>query len=368
MSFQIRSRRGRALALTAVVLFALAAAFVVRFRALDVTESVAGVRQLHARDGVPVEVVRVERRDLAGWVTLAGTVEGTVQYPVVSNNALRVVGVPVREGDRVAAGDVVLRLADEAPSPMYHSVAQARAAYRNALADARRLRNLQAAGAISQQELDHAETRLAVAAAQLADAEGSTALTASEPGVVTSIQAAVGATARTGQPLLWIARTDTVVAVFTAGSRQALALAEGQQAVWTAPDGTRRTGMITELDLMADPETHLLEGEARFANPAGRLVPGLLISFDVRTEHRPGVLAVPLESVESNGAGPAVWVVEGRDGEPRATRRAVQTGVRTGDLVEVIAGLNDGARVVLFGQTLLEDGARVQIVGGPEEG
>ncbi len=368
MSSPNRSRRGRRLGLVALALVVVAAAFALRLRALDQPVAVASVRQLHAREGIPVEIARAARHDLATWTTLAGTVEGSVQYPVVSSNALRVVGIPVREGDRVAAGDVVLRLADEAPSPMYHSVAQARASHQNALADVRRLRVLHAEGAISQQQLDDAETRLAVAAAHLADAEGSTALAASESGLVTAILTEVGATVRTGTPLLWVARTDTVRVVFEAGSRQALMLRPDQLAVWTDPDGSRHEGVITELDLMADPATHLLAGEARFANPGGRLVPGMLVSIDVRTGHRSGAVAVPVESVAFTDGGASVWLVQpGTDG-PVASRQSVQTGLRTGDLVEITAGLLAGDRVVRFGQSLLEDGAPVQVLDTQQEG
>ena len=98
MSSPNRSRRGRRLGLAALVLLAVAAAFALRFRALGESTAVASVRQLHAREGVPVETVRAARQDLATWTTLAGTVEGAVQYPVVSSNALRVVGIAVRAG------------------------------------------------------------------------------------------------------------------------------------------------------------------------------------------------------------------------------------------------------------------------------
>jgi len=368
MTSQTSSRRGRRLGLAALALVALAAAFALRFRALDQPTAVASVQQIHARAGVPVEVAAAARLDLATWATVAGTVEGAVQYPIVSSNALRVVGIPVREGDRVAAGDVVLRLADEAPSPMYHSVAQARASYQNALADVRRLRVLQAEGAISQQQLDDAETRLAVAAAHLADAEGSTALAASEPGVVSAILTEAGATVRTGTPLLWIARTDTVDVVFEAGSRQALTLRPGQLAVWTDPDGGRREGVVTRLDLMADPDTHLLTGEARFANPDGRLVPGLLVSLDIRTGHRPGAVAVPVASVEFADGGASVWLIVPGTDQPVARRRSVQTGLRTRDLVEITAGVQPEDQVVRFGQSLLQEGAPVQVITPRKEG
>ncbi len=245
-----------------IVILAVVVVFALRFITLSRPGAVASVQELRQIHGVPVEVIPAEVKELSTWTTLAGTVKGVVQYPVVSNNALRVQSIPVREGNPVAAGDVVLRFAEEAPSPMFHSVPQAQAGYENALADVQRLRNLHAEGAVSRQALDHAETRLAVSTAQLAEARSSTALSAAQPGVVTSILAEVGATVSSGRPLMWIARTDTVKAVFQAGSRQALELAVGQQAIWTTPEGAGIQGVVGRLDLMADAETHLLEGEA----------------------------------------------------------------------------------------------------------
>jgi RND family efflux transporter MFP subunit len=361
-------RRGRRLGLIVVVLLVIAGAFALRFHALGRPETAASIAELQRTAGVPVEVARAEERELATWITLAGTVKGVVQYSVTSNNALRVVDIPVREGDRVGQGDVVLRLAEEAPSPMFHSVVQARASYERALVDVRRLRNLYAEGAISRQELDQAETHLAVAASSLADAEGSTALTAAAAGVVTSIVTELGATVPTNKPLLWIARTDTVKVVFQAGSRQALELAIGQQAVLTLPDGELRTGVLSRLDLMADPSTHLLEGEVRFANHDGRLLPGLLLSFAVRTRHRPSALALPTECLVRTDQGDAIWVIAGGGDAPVATLRRVDVGVATTDAFEVTAGLAAHETAVRFGQSLLYEGALVLIVNSGQEG
>jgi membrane fusion protein (multidrug efflux system) len=358
-----RGRRGRILAVVAVLL--LIAVFGIRFRQLGRTEALASVRSVQEAEGIPVETVTAERGALARWINLAGTVEGTVQYPVVSNNALRVVAVPVREGDPVRAGDVIIRLAREAPTPMVHSYQKARAAHDSALKDARRLRNLYAEGAVSEQTLDAAETALAVAAADLQDAEDSTALLASEDGVVASILVTEGETVETGEPLAWVARTDSVKVRFAAGSLQALALAVGQGARWTAPGGTQAVdGVLHQLDLMADPETHLLEGEALFANPDGRLVPGLLVSIRVRTAHREDALVVPGRCLVQTDGGDAVWIV---DGEGGAALRPVTTGLQTTDRVEIVDGLDAGELVVLHGQTLLSEGVKVKRVGAGEE-
>lgn len=341
----------------AAIVVAVVAAFALRFAAISGAGVPPSLESAQAAQGKPVEVVAAAAGDLERWLPLAGTVEGVVQYAVASTNALRIAAIPVREGDRVRAGDVVVRLVREAPSPMVHSYARARATHENLLKDVQRLRALHAQGAISDQSLDQAETRLKVAAADLQDVEGSTALVAAQDGVVVAIPANAGDVAEAGKPLLWIARTDEVNVRFTAGSRQALELAVGQPARWAGTGAAAREGAVARLDLRADPKTHLLAGEALFANADGRLVPGLLVSIDVRTEVRREVLQVPTAALVD---GPAVFVV---DGQGVARRRPLALGSRGTDSVEVTSGLAAGERVVRFGQTQLADGDRVRIVG-----
>lgn len=365
MTSPLRSgpRRGRALALAAAVVAVLVVVFGLRFRQLGRSEAIAGIRAVQLAEGVPVQTATAAVGELETWITLAGTVEGTVQYPIVSNNALRVVAVPVREGDPVAAGDVIIRLADDAPSPMYHNLEKIRANHAQAVVDVRRLRNLHAEGAVARADLDAAETRLAALAADLQTAAGSIVLTASAPGIVTAVLVDEGETVKTGKPLAWVSDAREVKLAFDAGSSQALALAPGQQARWLLPDGTPGgTGTVARLDLMADPQTHLLRGEALFANPDGRLVPGLLVTLEVRTGHRPDALLLPRECLVEDGGEAAVWVVvTGGDGDV-AARRPVTAGAADADRVEIRAGLAPGDLAVRHGQTLLTDGARVRIV------
>ena len=361
MTTPSRSRKGRNITVMIIMAVAIIAVFAVRFQQAGQTEALASVRSVQEEEGIPVETVTAARGNLATWMTLAGTVEGGVQYPVVSTNALQVVGIPVKEGDRVKAGDVIVHLADSAPSPMYHSVARSRANYDNALVEVRRLRNLFAEGAVSQSTLDAAETQLEVLAAALNDARGATTLTAREAGVVTRILVNEGDTVGSGKAVAWIADTGKVKVKFHAGSRQALSLQEGLEAVWTDPEGTRHAGALTQLDLMADPVTHLLAGEATFGNEDGRLLPGLLVSFEVRTQQREGTLLVPAAALVTEDGVEGVWKTDGT-----ATLQPVKVGLRTEDQVEILDGVQAGDRVVLHGQTLLTDGVKTKTVGAGE--
>lgn len=366
MSDRSRRRRNAFVAAAAVV---AVAAFALRFTVLSREDSVASIRAIQQEKGIPVEVVTAERGDLEVWTTLAGTVEGIVQYPIVSTNTIQVMDVLRREGDRVEAGDVVVRLEKTAPNPMLHSYERSRAVYEDALRDARRMRALYEEGAVSKQRLDKAEMALDIAETDLINARDGIDLAAESEGIVTSIEVERGEMAVSGMPVARIARTDSVRIVFEAGSRQAMAMRKGQKAEWFfSGDGEGGTGEIAVLDLSADPRNHLLGGEAIFPNAGGRLIPGLLVSFRVLTGDKQGVLKIPVGCLIQENGDYSVYVVEERGGERAAALRKVETGLRTSDEVEILSGIEEGDTVVVFGQTLLEDGARVNVLGNGEGG
>lgn len=360
-----KRRRGWIVLIIVVVVVAL---FAIRLSQVSRKETYASIRSVQEAEGKPVEVATVVTGDLEVWTTLAGTVEGSFQYPIISTNSIRVVEVVKREGDRVDAGDVVIRLERTAPNPMLHSYNRSRAVYDDALSTAKRMRNLYKEGAISKQTLDKAELALKVAKADLVNAREGTSLIAMHAGVVTSILIEEGEMANSHTPLAWIARTDSVRIVFEAGSLQAMALALGQKAVWfSRGTGNSGEGVISKLDLAADPESHLLSGEAMFPNPDKRLIPGILVSFRVLTGERRGIVKIPTDCLIRETDGYEVFVVEpGEGGKTAARLRTVETGLRTSDEVEIVAGLAAGDRVVQFGQTRLIDGDLVNVIKGGE--
>ncbi len=351
-----------------IIIIIVIAIFAIRFWQLGRKESYASIRSVQESEGKPVEVVAAAIGDLEVWTTLAGTVEGILQYPVVSTNTIRVIDVVKREGDRVKMGDVIIRLEKTAPNPMLHSYNRSKAVYEDALADVKRMRALFDEGAISRQALDKTELALEVAKTDLVNARESTNLVATHAGVVTAVNIEEGEMAAAHAPLAWVARTDSVKIVFEAGSRQALALRVGQRAIWESRgSGESGEGVISELDLAADPESHLLGGEALYPNPDGHLIPGLLVSFRVRTGERKGIVKSPIDCLIQTDDHFDVFVVEpGDGGKHYVRRRTVETGLRTSDEVEIVSGVEAGELVVQFGKTMIHDGDLVKIISGGE--
>lgn len=368
MNETLKTGWGRGRAILWIVIIAVIAIFAFRFWQLGQKESYASIRSVQESEGKPVEVAAAELGDIEVWTTLAGTVEGSFQYAIISTNTIRVIDIVKKEGDRVRAGDVVIRLEKTAPNPMLHSYNRARAVYEDALADAKRMQILYGEGAISKQSLDKAELALKVAKADLANARVGTDLVAMHAGFVTAVDVEEGEMAEAHRPLAWVARTDSVRIVFEAGSRQAMALRVGQRAVWySRGTGESGEGVIGKLDLAADPESHLLGGETLFPNPDGTLIPGLLVSFRVLIGEREGIVKIPVDCLMQTDDHYEIFVAEpGADGKQYAAIRTVETGLRTADEVEIVSGVEAGELVVAFGKTMIRDGDLVKIISGGE--
>jgi RND family efflux transporter MFP subunit len=363
-----RKKSGRGRLIFIAVIVVVVVIFALRFMQVGRVETIESIRSVQEAEGKPVEVAAAVGGDLEVWTTLAGTVEGSFQYSIISTNSIRVERVEKKEGDRVRPGDIIIRLEKTAPNPMLHSYNRSRAVYDDALATAERMRNLYREGAVSKQALDKAEMALKVAESDLTNARESTNLIATHAGVITSIDVEEGEMASAHKPLAWVARTDSVKMVFRAGSRQAMMLAKGQRAVWRSrATGESGEGVVSKLDLSADPETHLLRGEVCFPNEGGAFIPGLLVSFDVLVGERRGIVKIPTRCLMESQNGFTAYVAErGDDGSAFARLRAVETGLRTSDEVEILSGIEEGELVVEFGQTRLDDGDRVKIIAGGE--
>ena len=116
-------------------------------------------------------------------------------------------------------------------------------------------------------------------------------------------------------------------------------------------------GRVSALGPRSDPATRSFPVEIRIPNPDGRLLSGMAARCSIHVEDREGALVIPAGAVVEQYGEPIVFTVE----ENLARRRTVTLGERSGDRVEVLEGLEAGARLVVQGQWTIKDGSAVQI-------
>lgn len=322
------------------------------------TASTATASTATAADAaVPTATVayrEVERRAAAEAV-----VEAVRTSTLGAQVAGRVVALDVAAGDRVKAGEVLVRIdprsASQAEAASRSQVREAQANLTNARAAFERSQKLAAEKFISQAALDQAraqylateaQTAAAIANAQVSATSASyTTIVAPYEGVVASTDVEVGDMATPGRPL--VAVFDPKALRVTATLAQAV-LAHADLAARTIsieiPSLARKLAprAVTVIPV-ADVATHTSQVRLDLP-PAAGLMPGQYARAAFVTG-RARALVVPEAAVLRRGEVTAVYVI-GTDGH--ALLRQLRLGEPAGDgTVEVAAGVVAGERVSL---------------------
>jgi membrane fusion protein (multidrug efflux system) len=260
------------------------------------------------------------------------------------------------------------------------AVRRAQADAANAQRDVSRFRPLVAVEAISKQEFDAAQARLAQARAQVEAAQaqvrqaqltlGYTNVSAPIAGRVGRAEVTEGALASqsTGTLLTRIDQLDPIYVNFALPSEQLLALRRNAEAGTIAQavrllmaDGTPypEAGGINFLDQAVDPGTGTVSLRAVFRNPQRLLLPGDFVRVRIEAGVQPNAITVPQSAVQLSGTNASVMVVGANN---LAEPRPVKLGQMVGPSWVILEGLQPGDRVIVSGIQMVRPGAPVNPV------
>ena len=295
----------------------------------------------------PLEALGTVRADEA--VTLSATVTEVVSE------------IHFEDGQRVAAGDRLLQLAD-AEERADLAAAQARLVEeRNALDRARRLeeRNLGVRADVedSRARVSQVEAEIDALEARLAQHR----IEAPFDGVVGLRELSVGALVSPGTELVTLDKLDRVKVDFTLPARHLGQVAEGQRVTARTQAWPESTfaGTVRAIRPRIDAATRSFAVRAVFDNPDGRLRPGMLMRTVLEQAARE-VVVVPESVLVPRGDEQYLYLIGADNG---IERRAVTVGERREGLVEVTAGLDGGELLVRHGVQKVRDGDTVRVLG-----
>ncbi len=304
------------------------------------------------------------------------SLRGRIQPPpggdlsVAAQVAGRIVSVAVKEGDRIAAGDVVATI-DDAPArdaarQTDAALAQARAADVNAQATLERTRALVARGIAARQELEDATAKAEAAKQGVTAAAagsdlgrrtlGKVQVRSGLAGVVTKVFRGPGAlvdgTAAT--PVLQLAGTAGAELVADVTQRELLLLAEGQPArgVVAGEGGLALEGAVRSRPRSLDAVTGLGTVRIALTSEGVRDLPvGTFARIVITTQRREG-LVVPVAAVRGAVSdGVEVMVCAG----DKAALKLVKVGYRDDKRVEILEGITERDEVAVDHVLALED-------------
>ncbi|MCL2310460.1 MAG: efflux RND transporter periplasmic adaptor subunit [Proteobacteria bacterium] len=314
-----------------------------------------------------------------------GVVEAVRQTEVAAQVQGAVMALPVKAGDKVRAGQVLVRLdaraAEQTAAASAAQVEATQAARDAAAREYERQQQLFAKHYISQAALDRAEAQYkakqAETAARLASASaaraqsGFYAIHAPYDAIVADVNAVLGDMAMPGRPLLTVYDPTALrVRVMVPESAVSAAITPQQIEIRLAGGNTlsptplppagegdkMAAAMSTTLRPVAlqwlpatDPNTHTRELRLMLPVDLANARPGQFARVELpmsesASDNASQRLYVPAAAIVRRAELTAVYVV-GQDGKPLL--RQVRLGPAAGDRVEVLAGLNANERVAL---------------------
>lgn len=315
----------------------------------------SGDQVVAERPAVPVRVQVLQPLTENVTKTYTGSLEGQNQAVIYAKIAEAVDSVLVREGDRVQAGQILLKL-DRAGSMSNYQ--QAQSVYRNAEKNYRKMQTLYEQGAISESQLDASRTDYEVAQAAFEATRQLVEIQSPIPGTVTAVNVRRGDYLSQGQVVATVASTERLRARFDVRPADLRLIAEGDSVRIESESVTgSASGVIASIARSADPNTRAFEVEALIDNAGQEFRPGMFVRVVLTVQRMENVLAVPRAAVLSLSEGRAVFeVVNGV-----ALRRMVTLGPDLAGRVVIDSGLTAGDTVVTLGQSYLDDSTAVQI-------
>lgn len=323
------------------------------------------------------DVQKVQRRALDEGIAITGNLEPIETVEVRARIEGDLVAVHVREGERVAEGQLLARFeAGEQTSGRASAVADVTAA-RGDLSTAQwnleQSRELFKAGAVPERDVRVAEQTVATAQARLAAAharlnaasssERDTRVVAPTSGVVASRHVENGESVARGAPLFTIVRTETLELRAAVPAAQSGSIRVGQP-VHFAAAGREFEGRVARVNPTIDPTSRAVTVYVRVPNASGTLRGGEFAGGRIVIRTVPDALVVASSALrESQGAGPpVVYRIADQQLEPVT----VETGVTDQELAltQVTKGLREGDVVVVGNVGTLGKGMKVVMIGG----
>lgn len=116
---------------------------------------------------------------------------------------------------------------------------------------------------------------------------------------------------------------------------------------------------------MVDPLSRTMEVRISVQNQGNKLKTGMFAKVRIITQEKQNVVKIPSAAVVSRYGEQWVFVVESDPTDPAFTvvrKRPIKGGILIDNQLEVLEGLAADEEIVIRGQTLLDDGARVNVV------
>ncbi|MED4781341.1 efflux RND transporter periplasmic adaptor subunit [Brevibacillus choshinensis] len=372
---------------------------------------------------VPVQVDTVKRGNVGTRAGVTGKLAPSEEVAITPKVSGKISQVHVKLGQRVQVGAVLFTL-DQ--TDLNNAVRQAQAAYelsvaslrqsttstgqslqqaknslvqadqalKDAQRDYERISQLFNQGAVSAQQLEQAKATLvtvqtaydnakqALASAQqktgvavteasveqarvaLENARqqvGNAVITAPISGTISLVHGSAGEMASPQSAVVTIVNTDPLIAKANLSEQDVATVKKGDVVTITLTALEKDLkGTVSAISPVMNPDLRAYPVEISLANPDAVLKADMVVNIQFGLQQSENALVVSRKAVFEENGKQYVYKLD----DKTAKKVEVETGAQTSDAIEIVKGVQEGDQIVVRGQTLLKDGATVQIQQG----
>lgn len=302
-----------------------------------------------------VRIAQVHQQAVPQIGEYTATVEAFKTNNISPSTPGRIKSILVDVGSRVNRGQKVAVLDDV-------NIAQLKVRIDNMEREYQRAVKLLEIGAGTQQSVDQLKTELDANRRQYSNLVENTVLVSPIAGVVTARNYDPGD--MTGAlPILVIEQVQPVKVIVNVSESEFAKVRRGMKAditLDTYPD-EHFTGEVHLIHPSVDASTHTFTVEITIPNGGDRVVPGMFarVTLGFGTVDR---VVVPDQAVVKQPGSGNKYVYVYNPSTQTVSYRQVELGRRIDNTYELIGGIDDGAQVVVSGQTQLADGIKVKVI------
>jgi membrane fusion protein, multidrug efflux system len=309
-----------------------------------------------------VSQAEVIQRPFTDTIEVLGVARGRRSVDITSGTTELITRVLFRDGQTVAAGAPLVELqAGEEDA----GIIQARAAVEQTRRDMERWEGLAERGIAPQVTAEQARTAFESASASLRAAQarrGDRVIRAPFAGVLGLSTVTAGTLVNPGAIIATLDDISVIRVDFPVPERYISTLSTGTSIVARSDafPGQTFAGRIAQLDTRVDPQTRAVTARAEFANPGGRIRPGMALRVSIEQGQRQ-VASVPESAVQYEASSAFVYRIVAVEDASTAQRVTVDTGAVENGFVEILSGVNLNDRVVGSGLNRIQPGAPVTV-------
>ncbi|MEW6068148.1 MAG: efflux RND transporter periplasmic adaptor subunit [Nitrospirota bacterium] len=282
--------------------------------------------------------------------------------------------VNVDEGTTVSKGTILATINDTdyrlEVKRAEASLKQAEATLSNTKLEYQRKEALYKEQLITQQQFDDVSARLSIAEAEIESAKANlsiaeerlrkTEICSPIAGVINERKISAGDYVKNGGSLFVIVQNNPIKLNFAVTERDVGRVKKGQDIILSvdALPGREFKGNVSIIYPVLDERTRTLQVEAIIPNAGEILKAGIFARVTLYTGKEEKKIVVPVTALLYEAEKVKLFVVEG----DRVKERFVKTGLKYGEMMEIIEGIKKGEKVVVVGQQNLSEGVKVNIV------